>query len=142
MTAVDGSRTLDTEANELAARFVTWLEDGVRPDAMFAEDVFVDLSLPHWRVQAQGADAAFHVREDSHPSTGKVAVEALDRTSRGFLIQFTERWDAAGQGWYCRELIHCVVVDGRIAELVVYCTGDWDEAVQARHAAQVRLPRP
>ena len=133
---------IDDQLAGLARRFVTWLEGGVRPDRMFAEDVFADLSLPHWRLQAQGPDATFHLREDSHPYQGEVRVEGLDRTSRGFLLQFEERWQADGQQWYCRELIHCVVADGLISELIVSCTGDWDEAAQHRHAAAVQLPRP
>jgi hypothetical protein len=142
MTAVDGLPAVDAQVADLAQMFVTWLETGIRPDAMFAEEVFADLSVPHWRVQAEGADATFHLREDEHSFQGKVRVEALDRTSRGFLLQFEERWDADGQRWYCRELIHAVVADGRITELAISCTGDWDEAVQERHAAQVRLVRP
>jgi hypothetical protein len=93
-------------------------------------------------VQAQGSDATFHLREDEHPFQGEIRIEALDGTSRGFLIQFEERWKADGQRWYCRELIHCVVTDGWISELVIYCTGDWDEALQRQHAEQVRLTRP
>ena len=34
------------------------------------------------------------------------------------------------------------VTDGAIAGLTVYCTGDWDEARQAEHAAAVTLIRP
>ncbi len=142
MTAVDAAPAVDGDFADLARQLVTWLETGVRPDAMFSEDVFADLTVPQWRVQAKGVDDTFHLREDSHPFPGEVRVEALERTSRGFLMQFEERWDAAGQRWYCREQIHCVVTDGRIGELAIYCTGDWDEAVQKRHAAQVRLLRP
>lgn len=142
MTAVDTLATVDGELGDLARQLVTWLETGVRPEAMFADDVFADLTVPHWRVQAQGSDATFHLREDEHPFQGEVRVEALDRTSRGFLLQFEERWEAEGQRWYCRELIHCTVTDGRIAELAISCTGDWDEAVQQRHADHVRLLRP
>ena len=142
MTAVSAPTALEPETAGLAQALVVWLETGVRPQGMFAEDVFADLTLPHWRLQAEGADAAFHLREDNHPFTGAVRVEALDRTSRGFLLQFEERWEAEGQQWYCRELIHGVVADGRISELVVYCTGDWDEAVQRRHAERVALLRP
>ena len=140
MTAVAGAR-LDGDQARLADRLVQWLETGVRPDDLFAEDVFVDLSLPHWRIQEQGADNAFRIREGDHPYRGEVRVEALDRTSRGVLIQFEERWSAGGQQWYCRELIHCIVDGDRISELAVYCTGDWDEAVQRRHHEQVRLLR-
>jgi hypothetical protein len=34
------------------------------------------------------------------------------------------------------------VIEGTIAELTVYSTGDWDEARQAEHAAAVTLIRP
>jgi hypothetical protein len=142
MTAVEVSPSLEGRLSDLAEDFVAWLETGVRPEQMFAKDVFADLTVPHWRVQARGADATFHLREDEHPFRGTVRVEALDRTTRGFLIQFEERWEAEQQGWYCRELIHCVVTDGLITELAISCTGDWDEAVQRRHAEQVRLIRP
>jgi hypothetical protein len=135
VTAIDG------EPAELAERFVAWLETGVRRDGLLADDVFADLTLPHWRVQAEGADAAFRLREDSHPFSGAVRVESVDRTSRGFLMRFEERWRAEGQQWYCRELVHCVVTGGRVSELFVYCTGDWDEARQREHSAAVRLVR-
>ncbi len=143
MTAVVGPiARLDSGRARLSDRLVQWLKTGVRPGDLFTADVFVDLSLPHWRIQAQGAEDAFRVRECDHPSQGEVRVEALDRTSRGFLVQFEERWSDGGQRWYCRELIHCIVNGDRISELSVYCTGDWDEVVQRRHHEQVCLLRP
>jgi len=87
-------------------------------------------------------DDVIQLREKPHPYPGVVRVEALDRTSRGFLLQFEERWEADGQPWYCRELIHCVVTDGRVGELTISCTGDWDVQTQRKHAKQVRLLRP
>jgi hypothetical protein len=145
VTAVAAAASnLDAERTGLAEAFVGWLTDGVRPARLFADDVFCDLSVPHWRVQAEGADAVFAVREDDHRTDGpgEVRVEALDATSRGFLIQFEERWESAGQRWYCRELIHCIIRDGLISELSVSCTGDWDVALQRTHAAEVALLRP
>lgn len=141
MTAVQVPADLQGRLATLAHQFVGWLETGMRPDGMFADNVFADLTVPHWRVQAAGAEATFHLREDSHPYQGTVRVEALDRTSRGFLLQFEERWTAGGQRWYCRELIHCIVSNGLISELAIYCSGDWDEATQRRHAEQVELIR-
>lgn len=142
MTAVQTAPGLDDRTRELAALFVEWLETGRRPADMFAADVFIDFSLPHWRLQTSTADDGFGLREQSHPYRGSVRVEALDATSRGFLIQFEERWVDEGRHWYCRELIHAVVADGLIGELAVYCTGDWDEARQRLHHDQVRLVRP
>jgi hypothetical protein len=39
-------------------------------------------------------------------------------------------------------MMRAEVRDGAIAELSVYCTGDWNEALVARHAREVRLIRP
>ena len=34
------------------------------------------------------------------------------------------------------------VTGGLVTEVTVYCTGDWDQARQAEHAAAVTLLRP
>jgi hypothetical protein len=34
------------------------------------------------------------------------------------------------------------VTDGAISEVSVYCTGDWDDALVARHRNEVALLRP
>jgi hypothetical protein len=147
MTLTDANADVDTSMLDaatavLAGRLVRWLETAVRPERLFSPDVFGDLSLPQWRIQTSNPDALYAVREVGHPSPGTVTVEHLDRTARGFLLQFAERWSAQGQQWYAREIIHAVVEAGYITEIVVYCTGDWDEATQRRHAAEVSLPRP
>lgn len=142
MTASIAPAGLDGRLAQLARQLVTWFESGARPAGMLHATAFADLTLPCWRLQADGAEAVFEVRRHSHPFPGQVRVEALDRTDRGFLIEFEERWQAEGQQWYSRELVHCVVQDGQIAELRVYCTGDWDEAARRRHAEQVQLVRP
>ena len=93
----------------LASRLVRWLEDGVRRDDLFADDLFTDLSLPQWRIQGTCADDAYRIREAGHPFPGKVRVERLEPTSAGFLLEFEERWHADGQDWYCREMMHAAV---------------------------------
>jgi hypothetical protein len=133
---------LDAECAVLAVKLVRWLETGIRPEHLFSADLFGDVTLPQWRLQTAGPDELYAVREVGHPGPGTVRVEHLDRTGRGFLLQFAERWAGQGQQWYAREMILAVVEAGRIAELVVYCTGDWDEATQRRHAAEVHLQRP
>ena len=140
--------TADTRADTRAqldtaiAGVVRWLETGEVADGLFAEDLFLDLTLPHWRVQFLGAEAVTRSRADFHPFLGKVRVERVDHTDRGFVMAFEERWRHEGQDWYCREQIRADVVGGSLTDVSVYCTGDWDEAVQARHAAQVDLIRP
>jgi hypothetical protein len=140
-TLVPG-KELQGEEARLAAALVRWLETGDPSGRLFAEDVFTDLSLPRWRLQGEGPEETADLRAASHPFPGEVTVRSLDRTSRGFLVELEERWDAEGQRWYCRELFHCAVSGDRVTQLSVYCTGDWDEAVQQRHTEQVRLTRP
>ena len=105
-------------------------------------DLFLDLSLPQWRIQTATAEEAIAVRGSGHPFPGDVRVERIDQTAKGFIIEFEERWDNEGQSWYCREMIRADVVGDTIAEMSVYCTGDWDEAKQFEHASAVKLIRP
>jgi hypothetical protein len=126
-----------------AERFIAWLETGADPGDLFAPDVFLDLSVPQWRLQAQGVADVIAVRTGDHPWKGEVTVERLDATARGWVMQMAERWiDDAGAAWYCREMFRADIVDERIQELAVSCTGDWDAATIDRHAAEVELLRP
>jgi ketosteroid isomerase-like protein len=131
-----------SEIDIVVARFVAWMETGVAPAGLLADDCFADVTAPHWRIQVQGGEAVVASRRESHGFPGKVRVERVDRTERGFAIAFEERWEHEGQRWYCREQMTAEVRDGQITDIRYYCTGDWDEARQAAHAAEVTLIRP
>lgn len=134
--------TARPDTSVAVANLIRFLETGTAAQSLFAPEVFTDLSLPHWRVQAAGAEAIVAVRAESHPFPGEVRVERVERTDHGFTLEFEERWYQEGQRWYCREMIRADVVGDRIVDMAVYCTGDWDEARQREHAAKVRLIRP
>lgn len=123
------------------ARLIEYLETGTAPEGLFAPDVFLDLSLPQWRLQAATAEEALAIRAQGHPSPGQVRVERVSQTGTGFTIEFEERWHAHGQDWYCREMIRADVVADSIVDMSVYCTGDWDEARQREHTGSVTLVR-
>jgi hypothetical protein len=129
-------------ARATAERFVAFLEDGTPPAGLFADDVFCDFTMPLWRLQAQGISAVVALRRQGHPSPGKVPRWRGDVTSTGFVIEFEERWEHGGQRWYSRELARADLAGGLISDLAIYCTGDWDEALQHRHAQDVALLRP
>jgi hypothetical protein len=123
-------------------RFVAFLENG-RTEGLFAPDVFADITLPHWRVQVQGAEQTIAAKNGLHPPAGRTRIEKVLPAERGYALKVEERWDHSGQLWYCREMFLCDLDDeGRITELSAYCTGDWDEAAVARHAEAVTLLRP
>ncbi|WP_347352683.1 hypothetical protein [Intrasporangium sp.] len=136
------TRARRPETSVAVANLIRFLETGTAPDALFAPGVFADVSLPRWRVQTATAEEILAVRAGSHPFPGQVRVERVEQTDHGFTIEFAERWDHEGQRWYSREMIRADVVDDRIVEMSVYCTGDWDEARQREHARAVRLIRP
>jgi hypothetical protein len=126
----------------LSEKIVRFLETGEAPDGLFRPDVFLDLTMPTWRIQTAGAEDLIAVRKQGHPGPGTVARWRADPTPSGFVLEFDEHWSDEGQQWYAREMMRIEVIEGTIAELTVYCTGDWDEARQAEHAAAVTLIRP
>ena len=128
--------------DELAAKLVSYLETGEAPARLFAPDLFLDFTMPTWRLQADSAEGALAVRKGGHPWPGRVPRSRLDRTETGFVLEVEETWEQSGEKWYCRELFRADVTDGSISELSVYCTGDWDAARVAEHAAAVTLVRP
>lgn len=126
----------------LAEGLVGFLETGDLAPGLFAAEVFCDFTMPRWRLQARGVDAAAALRRAGHPVPGSVPRHRFDPTPSGFVLEVEEEWEDAGEQWYCRELFRADVVEGSIGELSVYCTGDWDAARVAQHAAEVTLIRP
>ena len=125
-----------------AEELVAYLETGEPAPGLFAPDVFLDASLPRWRLQAEGRDDALAVRRSSHPFPGRVPRFRYDPTPTGFVLELEETWFHGGTTWYCRELFRADVGPDGITQLAVYCTGDWDAARIAEHAREVALIRP
>lgn len=144
MTGADMTST-DMDAGQIRAlsqKLITFLETGTAPERLFRPDIFLDLTMPTWRVQAAGAEELIAERKQGHPDRGTVTRWRADPTPTRFVFEFEERRDHEGQRWYAREMMRAEVTDSQIAELTVYCTGDWDQARQAEHAASVTLIRP
>jgi hypothetical protein len=126
----------------IARELVRYLETGTAAEGLFADDVFCDFTLPRWRLQASGRDALLRLRRHSHPAPGKVPRFRCDPTEKGFVLELEECWQDGGEDWYCREMFRADLAGDAIAELSVYCTGDWDRSRRAQHAREVRLLRP
>lgn len=126
----------------LAERLIAFMETGVVPDGLFAEDVFTDFTMPQWRLQGGTREQLVALRLSGHPGPGRVPRSRLDATTTGFVLEVEEEWEQGGESWYCRELLRADVSDGVISQLSVYCTGDWDRARVAEHARAVQLLRP
>jgi hypothetical protein len=130
------------DATTAVANLIKFLETGEVAEGLFAANVTTDLTLPLWRVQGSTAAELVALRAEGHPFESQVRVHRVDPTDRGFVIEFEERWEQGGQGWYSREMARADVVGSTIVDVSIYCTGDWDEARQAEHAAEVTLSRP
>jgi hypothetical protein len=125
-----------------AARLIEFLETGTAPQGLFTSDAFCDFTLPQWRLQARGEANIVRLRRQGHPGPGRVPRSRFDATGTGFVLEVEEEWEQDGESWYCRELFRADVADGAIRDISVYCTGDWDRALLARHRETVRLLRP
>ena len=86
-------------ANELAKRFIVFLETGEAPTGLFADDVFCDFTLPKWRLQAQGRESVVALRREGHPAKGRVPRWRCDPTPSGFVLEVEERWNEDGKEW-------------------------------------------
>jgi hypothetical protein len=129
-------------APPVVRKLIDWFETTHLPDGLFTDDVFLDFTSPQWRQQAQGIDGVRAIRDYGHPGPGRVPRLRYDPTPTGFVLEWAEQWDDAAGHWYCREMLRAEVRDGSIAEVSVYCTGDWNEALVARHAREAHLIRP
>ncbi|MGZ4483183.1 MAG: hypothetical protein ACXVX8_13270 [Blastococcus sp.] len=139
MTAVAAA---PADARARADEFIEFLETGTPPPGLFAPDVFLDFTMPTWRLQALGRDDAVALRRGGHPAPGRVPRSRFDPTPSGFVLEVEETWAEGGDSWYCRELFRADVGPEGITRMSVYCTGDWNSARVAEHAAAVSLIRP
>jgi hypothetical protein len=138
MTAVQAPAT----ARAVADLFLGYLETGEARPGLFAPEVFVDFTMPTWRLQARGVEDSLALRSGGHPGPGEVIRSRFDPTATGFVLEVEEVWDDGGEHWYCRELFRADVGPAGITDLAVYCTGDWTAARVAQHARSVTLIRP
>lgn len=143
MTTGQTQTTIDAAtAEQLSERFNRVFETFNAGEDLFSSDAFFDLNMPVWRFQLQGP-AAF-LSQLRAISRGDVKIDILRTvaTDSGFVTEHVEHQDVDGEELSARRLWLCQVQDGRITEVIGYCSGEWDEALRARHAAQAPMIRP
>ena len=142
MTTTTETKTIEpATAERLCARFhdvFTTFEAG---EDAFTPDVFCDLNMPEWRFQLQGRDAFAAQIERINEGPARMEVLRTVPTTSGFVTEHVEHQNVDGEDHSARRLILCEVVRGRIAEVTVYCTGEWDDELRARHAAEAPMIR-
>ncbi len=140
MTTTKNPTMDEATAERLSARFGSVFET-FDPGDLFALDAFFDLNMPVWRFQLVGADA--FTAQLKKIAKGRVTLEVLRTvpTVSGFVHEHEERQEVDGEVYSARRLWLCEVRDGRIAEVVGYCSGEWDEALRARHTLEAPMLR-
>lgn len=143
MTTTQMTNTITAAtAERLSARFGNVFQTFDTGDDLFGPEAFFDLNMPVWRFQLVGADAfAAQLRSIAR---GKVTLEVLRTvpTVSGFVQEHEERQEVDGEVYSARRLWLCEVRHGRITEVVGYCSGEWDDALRARHAVEAPMVRP
>ena len=141
MTEVAMAVLPDAEAQELSER----LADVFRTadvGEVFTEDLFLDGHPPYWRFQLQGRDQFAAWLAGYAPAGTEVDVARTVPTASGFVTELTGRHEEDGAEMTDRKIVLCEVRDGRVSELTIYCSGDWDADLRARLAAETTLLRP
>jgi ketosteroid isomerase-like protein len=141
MSPLESTVVDDATAQELSERLADVFRTTDVGDVL-AEDVFLDGHPPLWRFQLQGRDSFATWLHGYSPDGAEIAVVRTIPTVTGFITEFTGRHEEHGEEFTDRKILLCEVRGGRIAELTVYCSGDWDAELRARHAAEARILRP
>jgi hypothetical protein len=143
MATAQAMRTIDNATvARLSRQFAAVFETQEAGRDLFSPDVFFDLNMPVWRFQLQGPEAlALQLRKNVE---GVVRIDILRTmpTISGFVTEHEEHQRVSGQDLTARRLWLCVVRSGRIVEAICYCSGEWDEELRIRHAAEAPMICP
>jgi hypothetical protein len=141
MTSIETTTLSDAEAQALSERLADVFRSADVGE-VFTEDVFLDGHPPFWRFQLQGRDELAAWLTGYAPHGADVTVARTVPTVSGFVTELTGRHEDGGAEMTDRKIVLCEVRDGHVAEMTIYCSGDWDAELSARHAAETTLLRP
>jgi ketosteroid isomerase-like protein len=141
MSPLESTVLDDAVAQELSERLADVFRTANVSDVV-AEDIFMDGHPPLWRFQLQGRDTFAKWLQGYSPHGAGTTVVRTIPTATGFVTEFVGCHEEDGEELTDRKILLCEVGSGRITELTVYCNGDWDAQLRARHAAEAPVIRP
>jgi ketosteroid isomerase-like protein len=141
MTAFESTVLDDATAQDLSERLADVFRTAEVGDVL-TEDVFLDGHPPLWRFQLQGRDNFAAWLNGYSPDGAETTVVRTIPTATGFVTELVGRHKEQGEEMTDRKIVLCEVRGSRIAELPVYCSGDWNAELRARHAAEAPVLRP
>ena len=141
MSDLETTTLPDATAQELSERLADVFRTATVGD-LFTDDVFLDGHPPFWRFQLEGRDVFAAWLQGYSPHGVDTTVARAVPTASGFVTEFVGRHEENGMLMTDRKIVLCEVRDGRIAEMTIYCSGDWDPELRARHAQETTLLQP
>jgi len=141
MSKLESTVVDDAIAQELSERLADVFRTADVGDVL-TDDVFLDGHPPLWRFQLQGRDTFAAWMQGYSPHGSDVTVVRTVPTVSGFVTELVGRHEEHGETITDRKIILCEVRENQISELTVYCSGDWDADLRARHAAEAPILRP
>lgn len=143
MAIQQAETVVDVEAVEqLSERFADVFRTLNGRQGVFAPDVFFDLNVPVWRFQLQGVEAVEAWLRELASEGYEVDILRTVPTATGFVTEHEGSQQQEDGLVSFRHLWLCEVSNGRIVEVVGYCSGEWDEELRARHANEAPMIRP
>jgi hypothetical protein len=131
----------DEETQELSERLADVFRTAEVGD-VFTDDLFLDGHPPFWRFQLAGRDAFAAWLQGYSPDGSQITVVRAVPTATGFVTEMVGEHLEDGTVMTDRKILLCEVRDRRICELTIFCSGDWDNDLRSRHAAETTLIRP
>ncbi|HVF19908.1 MAG TPA: nuclear transport factor 2 family protein [Mycobacteriales bacterium] len=134
------------------ARLLRGLETGDWSDieSCFLADTIFDASVPNWRFQFQGPAAlAEELRGWTASHVWNIAEQIVTPTPDGVILELETRGRCPGDDAHAEHdemsrtaLLFRIAADGRIADMKMYCAGEWDEETMQRIEAEAPKVRP
>lgn len=120
------------ELDRLAEAVVDAFATGALDPTLFADEVLFDINVPQWRFQVKGRVEAQRVIQEDAPAGNDVESWRLMKADDALVIEIVTRSRADRR--LSRQLCLADLERGRVASVVVYCTGVWDGDHEAAHA--------
>jgi ketosteroid isomerase-like protein len=140
MSAVQPTVLDDALAQELSERLADVFRAADAGDVL-SDDVFLDGNPPFWRLQLESRDAFNAWIKSFMPAGAATTVVRTIPTATGFVTEFAGRHEEGDEEFTDRKILLAEVREGRIVELTIYCSGDWNRELRERHAAETQLLR-
>lgn len=132
--------TAPTTADRVVDAYVTGDADALAE--LCADDVLVELVVPHWRFQLEGRETLRSAVGDEEFVPGRrVTWHRRTDTADGVLLELESRAPMEGEDRLWLEMNQFRITGGRVVEMVQYCSGIWDEETIARQAVEAPMVR-